>query len=86
MSLTHSRVRVAVPVLALAIVAGLLVYRAGMSRRAAATPEGVIIASGTVELTFSGDAAIRRDVDYVEARLADLGAAWETTSRPHHQN
>ncbi|HOJ20882.1 MAG TPA: HlyD family efflux transporter periplasmic adaptor subunit [Armatimonadota bacterium] len=51
MSLTHSRVRVAVPVLAIAIVAGLLVYRAGMSRRAAETPEGVIIASGTVEMT-----------------------------------
>lgn len=42
--------------------------------------------SGTVELTCSGNAAIRLDVDYVEARLADLGAAWETTSRPIHQN
>lgn len=41
--------------------------------------------AGVVELTFSGGAAIRLDVDYVEARLADLGAAWETGSRPAHR-
>ena len=41
--------------------------------------------AGTVELTFSAGAAIRLDVDYVEARLADLGAAWETASRPAHR-
>ncbi|MEO3386287.1 DUF2948 family protein [Mesorhizobium sp. CAU 1741] len=42
--------------------------------------------AGVVELTCSGNAAIRLDVDYVEARLSDLGAAWETSSRPHHKN
>ncbi|RIK85505.1 MAG: DUF2948 domain-containing protein [Hyphomicrobiales bacterium] len=42
--------------------------------------------AGTLELTFSGGAAIRLDVDYVEARLADLGAAWQAASRPTHQD
>ena len=42
--------------------------------------------AGTVELIFSGNAAIRLDVDYIEARLADLGAAWETASRPTHKD
>ena len=41
--------------------------------------------SGVIELTFAGDAAIRLDVEYVEARLSDLGAAWETASRPLHK-
>lgn len=40
--------------------------------------------AGVIELTFSGGAAIRLEVDYIEARLADLGAAWETASRPVH--
>lgn len=40
--------------------------------------------AGTIELVFAGDAAIRLDVECVEARLADLGAAWETGSRPQH--
>jgi hypothetical protein len=40
--------------------------------------------AGTLELIFSGDAAIRLDVDYIEARLADLGAAWEAAARPRH--
>jgi hypothetical protein len=40
--------------------------------------------SGTVELVFAGQAAIRLDVEYIEARLADLGAAWETGNRPQH--
>lgn len=40
---------------------------------------------GTVELMFSGGAAIRLDAECIEARLADLGAAWETQSRPVHR-
>ncbi|WP_159589796.1 DUF2948 family protein [Chelativorans xinjiangense] len=40
--------------------------------------------SGTVELVFSGDAAINLDVECIEARLSDLGAAWETPVRPRH--
>ena len=40
--------------------------------------------AGSVELLFAGDAAIRLEVECVEARLADLGAAWEAASRPDH--
>lgn len=40
---------------------------------------------GMIELTCSGGAAVRLDVDYIEARLADLGAAWETHSLPAHR-
>lgn len=42
--------------------------------------------AGTLELIFSGGAAIRLEVDYVEARLADLGAAWQAASRPAHNS
>jgi len=41
--------------------------------------------AGTIELIFAGNAAIRLDVEVVEARLADLGGAWEASSRPSHQ-
>ncbi len=41
--------------------------------------------AGIVELIFSGGAAIRLDVECVEARLADLGGAWEASSRPTHK-
>lgn len=41
--------------------------------------------AGVIELTCSGGAAIRLDVDYIEARLADLGAAWDAASRPAHR-
>lgn len=40
---------------------------------------------GTILLTFAADATIRLEVDYVEARLADLGGAWEASSRPSHK-
>lgn len=40
--------------------------------------------SGTVELIFSGGAAIHLEVECIEARLSDLGAAWETPLRPRH--
>jgi hypothetical protein len=40
--------------------------------------------SGTVELLFSGGATMRLEVDYIEARLADLGASWAAGSRPRH--
>ncbi|MEO3998111.1 DUF2948 family protein [Mesorhizobium sp. CAU 1732] len=42
--------------------------------------------AGAVEITFAGGAAIRLEVDYIEARLADLGAAWEAASRPLHKS
>ena len=41
--------------------------------------------AGTVELDFSGGATIRLDVECIEARLADLGGAWEASSLPTHR-
>jgi Protein of unknown function (DUF2948) len=41
--------------------------------------------AGTVEFDFSGGATIRLGVECIEARLADLGSAWETASRPIHK-
>ncbi|MBT9290320.1 DUF2948 family protein [Prosthecodimorpha staleyi] len=40
--------------------------------------------SGVVELLFAGDAAIRLDVECLEAQLADLGGAWATGNLPAH--
>lgn len=40
--------------------------------------------SGTIELTFAGNHTMRLDVEFIEARLTDLGAAWEAGSRPAH--
>lgn len=42
--------------------------------------------AGTVELVFSGEGAIRLDVECIEARLADTGGAWRASSRPKHQD
>lgn len=41
--------------------------------------------AGVVELVFSGDAAIQLEVECIEARLTDLGGAWEASSRPVHK-
>lgn len=41
--------------------------------------------AGTVELVFSGEATVRLGVECIEARLADLGPAWEAASRPAHR-
>ncbi|MGN6585017.1 MAG: DUF2948 family protein [Rhizobiaceae bacterium] len=40
--------------------------------------------AGTIELIFAGNAAIRLEAECIEARLTDLGAAWEASSRPVH--
>ncbi len=40
--------------------------------------------SGTVVLTFSGGGAISLEVECIEARLEDLGPAWETPNLPSH--
>lgn len=40
---------------------------------------------GAVILSFAANATLRLEVDYVEARLTDLGGAWEASSRPRHQ-
>lgn len=39
---------------------------------------------GVVTLTFSGDAALRLEVECLEAELADLGPAWTAKVRPGH--
>lgn len=39
---------------------------------------------GVIEITFSNDALIHLDVECVEARLDDLGSAWETKFKPRH--
>jgi len=39
---------------------------------------------GTIEILFAGDAGIRLDVECIETRLADLGAAWATGLKPWH--
>jgi hypothetical protein len=40
--------------------------------------------AGVVTLTFSGDAALRLEVECLEAELADLGPSWSTKARPDH--
>jgi hypothetical protein len=39
---------------------------------------------GSLTLIFAGGAAVRLEVECIEARLADLGAAWATTAMPEH--
>jgi len=40
--------------------------------------------AGAVRLIFAGGGEIRLEVECVEARLADLGAAWQTKALPTH--
>jgi hypothetical protein len=40
--------------------------------------------SGTIALTFSGGGQINLEVECIEARLEDLGPAWETPNLPSH--
>jgi hypothetical protein len=42
------------------------------------TPAGIVI------LTFSGGAALRLEVECLEAEIADLGPTWTTTRCPAH--
>lgn len=42
--------------------------------------------AGFVSLIFAADAAIRLDVDYIEAEMRDLGAVWATESKPEHSD
>jgi hypothetical protein len=41
--------------------------------------------AGLIELVFSGGGLILLEVECIEARLADLGGAWEASSRPSHR-
>lgn len=60
-----------------------------------AAPEGVVsllsiafepsdAPAGVIELRFAGGGTVRLAVDYIEARLADLGAAWAAAAKPAH--
>jgi hypothetical protein len=40
---------------------------------------------GMIELVFSGGGTIMLDVECIEARLADLGGAWQAAARPFHR-
>jgi hypothetical protein len=40
--------------------------------------------AGAITIFFAGGAAIRLEVEVIEARLADLGAAWATKAKPSH--
>ena len=40
--------------------------------------------SGHVDLAFAGGGTVRLEVEVLEARLADLGAAWAASSKPAH--
>jgi hypothetical protein len=40
--------------------------------------------AGKVELRFAGGGTVRLDVECLEARLQDLGAAWAAKMKPEH--
>ena len=40
--------------------------------------------AGTIELRFAGGGTVRLDVECLEARLQDLGAAWAAKAEPRH--
>lgn len=40
--------------------------------------------AGTVMLTFAGQAAIRLEVECLEAEMKDLGPSWAARARPRH--
>jgi len=41
--------------------------------------------SGTITLVFAGGGAVKLEVECIEARLSDLGPAWETSNLPDHE-
>jgi hypothetical protein len=40
--------------------------------------------AGVITIIFAGGGAVRLEVEVIETRLADLGAAWATRARPSH--
>ena len=46
--------------------------------------ESAALPAGAVVLHFAGGAAIRLEVECIEAELRDLGAVWSTRSTPDH--
>jgi hypothetical protein len=51
-----------------------------LALRAATAPTGDV----AIELLFAGDCSVRLEAECIEARLSDLGPAWDTVSRPRH--
>lgn len=47
-------------------------------------PNGAEDPSGTVELVFAGGAAIRLDVECIDAGLTDVSGDWAARGRPNH--
>ena len=41
--------------------------------------------AGVVTLSFSGDVALRLDVECIESEVVDLGPVWATTCCPDHE-
>ena len=39
---------------------------------------------GTIDLCFAGGGGVQLDVECIETRLTDLGAAWSTEHKPWH--
>ena len=46
--------------------------------------EATDVPAGMVTLFFAGGGAVQLDVEVIETRLADLGAAWATAAKPQH--
>ena len=40
---------------------------------------------GTIELSLSGTASLALDVECIEVQMADIGGAWEASSKPRHR-
>lgn len=51
----------------------------------AITFEPTTAPAGVLTLVFAGGAAVRLDVECIEAELRDLGAVWVAKSRPDHE-
>lgn len=47
-------------------------------------PNGAEDPSGTVEMIFAGGAAIRLDVECIDAELTDVSSEWAARGRPNH--
>lgn len=41
--------------------------------------------SGTIEIVFAANKALRFEVEAIEVQLTDLGPAWETQAKPDHE-
>lgn len=41
--------------------------------------------AGTISIICAGETTLRLEVEYIEARLSDLGAAWAASMRPEHR-